>query len=473
MESAFHQLSGQVFTEFARGGGGVVGIRSLLAGQYSKNLLLLRAMVELSADLGHPDAGLVAQAYTTIAQTRRNSPNAARMVLNYPSVSAWAMNTTTRLTNGDLAGARPERMSAIAVATALRARMPATVVLPAATWSAKALVLPSLGRVLLPRPSGARMRLRTGGDGVTLFIPGDSEAAGRPGPASRGEVASRGEADVDGGELRLAVPDGTATPYWRPVPGLTTVHRGLRLAVRFDDLGTFSGIGATETALLDQRELEIWRRRVTAGWRLLVDRHRSFATELSAAISMIVPLRDPERGQVSGTYRNAVGCIAMSRPIDDRSAAVTLVHELQHTKLSALMNLFPLLAPGPDDRFHAPWRTDRRPLHGLLQGLYAHLGIAGFWRRQAWHENDRAHVLRAQVEFARWREACREVADLLQATGRLTQIGRRLVTVAQETLARWQGEYVPTRAVAIARRLAEQHRDRYERPGPRQEPAGR
>jgi len=42
-----------------------------------------------------------------------------------------------------------------------------------------------------------------------------------------------------------------------------------------------------------------------------------------------------------------------------------MVHEFQHSKL------------------WAPWRTDPRPLGGLLQGVYAFLGVADTWRALA------------------------------------------------------------------------------------------
>ncbi|MGW0432964.1 HEXXH motif domain-containing protein [Micromonospora sp. NPDC003197] len=450
MESPFHQLAGNAFAEFSRGGGGPAVIRSLLAGQYSKNLLLLRAIVELATEVGHRDLVAIGQAYSSIQEIRRCAPQAARTVLTYPSVSAWAMSTMVQLSNG-VATTHPGRIGTLATAVALQARMPATITLPGTSWSGGVLALPSLGRVRLPQPEAATVLACIGADGATLTIDGASVAVTVAGSPAR----SAGSTAYEG----LAGPD---EKLWQPVPHLSTVHDGLALRLRLDELGAFSGIGETNPEPMSRAELGEWQRLIGSGWRLLVEGHRPYAEEIAAAITMVAPLRTPDRGQVSGTFRNAVGCVAMSRPADHRSAAVTLVHELQHTKLSALMNLFPLIEPGPDDRFHAPWRTDRRPLAGLLQGLYAHLGVAAFWRRQARHESDADHVLRAQVEYARWREACREVADLLLTTGRLSRIGRHLVQGARRTLAEWQGERLPARVVAIAQRWTEEHQARYD-----------
>ncbi|GAB2960374.1 HEXXH motif domain-containing protein [Micromonospora polyrhachis] len=456
MESPFHQLAGRAFAEFSQGGGGPAIIRSLLAGQYSKNLLLLRAIVELTTESGHRDLAPIGRAYSSIQEIRRYAPQAARTVLTYPSVSAWAMTTVVQLSNG-VAGTHPGRIGALATAVALQARVPVAITLPATSWSAGALALPSLGRILLPQPDAPVVPVRTGADGAALTVDGGFVSLTSPDDPGRADRWT-GSAPSDG-STDPAEPGGR---LWQPVPRLSAAHGGLALRLRLDDLGAFSGIGEQSPKPMGRAELAEWQGLISSGWRLLVEGHRPYAEEIAAAITMVAPLRTPDRGQVSGTFRNAVGCVAMSRPADHRSAAVTLVHELQHTKLSALMNLFPLVEPGPDDRFHAPWRTDRRPLAGLLQGLYAHLGVAAFWRRQARHESEPTHLLRAQVEFARWREACREVADLLLETGRLSRVGRYVVGGARRTLAEWQGERLPTRAVAIARRLAEEHRARYE-----------
>jgi HEXXH motif-containing protein len=62
------------------------------------------------------------------------------------------------------------------------------------------------------------------------------------------------------------------------------------------------------------------------------------------------------------------------------------VHENQHIKLSVLLDQMPVthqsitLASGTCRS--APWRLDPRPVIGLLQGIYAYLGVTGFWRRR-------------------------------------------------------------------------------------------
>ena len=76
--------------------------------------------------------------------------------------------------------------------------------------------------------------------------------------------------------------------------------------------------------------------------------------------------------------------------------AETLVHEFQHVKLCGLLDMVPLAASGAE-KVYAPWRQDPRPAGGLLQGIYAHLGIVRFWQSQRQAETDPDGILRAQV----------------------------------------------------------------------------
>jgi HEXXH motif-containing protein len=55
---------------------------------------------------------------------------------------------------------------------------------------------------------------------------------------------------------------------------------------------------------------------------------------------------------------------------------VTLVHEFQHSELSVVPDLTRLYDAGPDEFYYAPWRNDPRPFGGLLQGVYAFIGVA-------------------------------------------------------------------------------------------------
>lgn len=172
-------------------------------------------------------------------------------------------------------------------------------------------------------------------------------------------------------------------------------------------------------------------------------------------LSVLVPLPTMGDRQVSRTSRDAFGAVALSEPLDGTSLAETLIHEVQHLKLGALLDLVPLLNDEGEPRWYAPWRDDPRPLSGLLQGAYAHLGIVGFWRTQRWLEPQSMY---GHVQFARWREQTWEVVQTLLDSGRLTPQGHVFVDRMRATLQTWLREPVPGEAVERARAWAIRHR---------------
>jgi HEXXH motif-containing protein len=206
------------------------------------------------------------------------------------------------------------------------------------------------------------------------------------------------------------------------------------------------------------------------GWRLLARHHGGVAAEVAAATSMVAPLAAARSRRHSVTFRAAFGCVAMTVPDDPAWVALTLAHEVQHAKLSVVTDVVRLIEPG-DGRFYAPWRPDARPAESLLQGIYAHLGVAGFWRRQRRREADADRRLHAETEFVHWLHACLEAAATLRNGGRLTPAGDRFVATMECTLRRWDTEDVSPAAVAAARATTEEHRAQWRLGQPDRAPA--
>jgi HEXXH motif-containing protein len=212
--------------------------------------------------------------------------------------------------------------------------------------------------------------------------------------------------------------------------------------------------------MLAAPDLSRWRSTYASAWELLRVHHPAVAAEVAAVVTVAVPLATPPDGQVSSSSPEAFGAVAMSEPIDARSLAVTLAHEVQHMKLSAVLDMVPLTCSDDGYRYYAPWREDPRPASGLLQGTYAYLGVTGFWRRQ------RAAVTAADsladTEFARWRDAAALGCATLLASGQLTKDGERFVQAMAATLRPWRDEPVPEHAQRLAGEQSERHRTRWE-----------
>ncbi|WP_158554093.1 HEXXH motif domain-containing protein [Micromonospora deserti] len=432
-----HRLPRPVLDELAVGRGGPDAIGSLRTAQHSKNLLLVRALVTLLHRTDHPDRAVVEAAYRTLGRLPADHRRAA---VSHPPVAAWAFGTASLLRRGEPAATYPGLLAAVAVAAAVRAGVDADLDVPLDVATPGRLDLPGLGTVVVPaHASRARVRSADGRAEVWCARERVEIGPGRPAPDAR----------------------------WRPTPQLRVAHDGLSLTLLLD-IPTWRHVPRTVETGSHQVSGEVgdprrWRHRLDGAWRLLTRGHRPVAEELSAALGVLVPLTEPPAGIRSGTFHHGFGSVAMSIPPDDRLAAVTLAHEIQHLKLAALTDLFALVGPGPEELFYAPWRPDPRPLDGLLHGAYAHLGVARFWRRERRRERDPAARHHAEVEFGRWVRAAGDTVRVLAAQPRLTPVGRHVVRGMAGVLQRWRAEPVPPEAAAEADRLLGAHRSRWER----------
>jgi uncharacterized protein len=418
----YHRLSGDLFHALAAGGGGSDAIRELAAAQYSKHALLLRGVLDAAEAVGHGQVPLARSGYALLAGVQRDDPAAAAVVIRHPSVGAWALRTLRALRRDPaLPAVELSGMCGVAAAAAIRACLPAEIELPAIGG---AVVLPSLGAALA--------------DGDTAVVRTSTNGS---------EVVSAGR--------RIQVP---ADPH-QDASGWSALRR-LRAGsaeVLVDDLDPFRMPATTDmTPRLTPSEVDGWDSAFQQAWSLLYRCHPATAEEAAVAIRVIVPLAMPPRGQVSSSSAENFGAVALSLPVDPRTFAVTLAHEVQHLKLCALLDIIPLTLLDDGRRFYAPWREDPRPISGLLQGAYAFLGVSGFWRRQRYLDDGPAG-LRAHAEFARWRAAAAGVGDTLLSSGRLTPAGLDFVQGMARTLRSWQDDPVPSEARALARDEANQH----------------
>ncbi|MGW2252315.1 aKG-HExxH-type peptide beta-hydroxylase [Kitasatospora sp. NPDC001660] len=174
---------------------------------------------------------------------------------------------------------------------------------------------------------------------------------------------------------------------------------------------------------LEEAELEEWETQLAQAWQVLVRRHRRHAEAVAACVTTIVPLRPAPGGEaVSAAARRAYGAVAASLPCEPVLLALALVHEFLHVQLGALLDLVPLHRPNGAAVYHAPWRPDLRPVGALLQGTYAHLGVADFWRAEA--AAGGAERERAEREFERWSARTALAGTTLVGSGELTALGR-------------------------------------------------
>jgi len=415
-----HRIPSRTFAALAHGGGGTEAACLLAEIQFSKHALLLRRIVTLASSTGHGEAEAASHAYDQLAAIQELDPGAVTEVIRHPAVGAWAKQTVEALCSPGVAlTACPAQLSALAAAAAMRSQVPLSATVPVTGGTA---MLPSLGCA----------------------------------SATAGEVCvSRAGTTIDGAELPADLRVDAVN--WKGLRPVMAGSRGRSITLLIDDTDPCRAPGADNAGdRLDVAEVARWRSVWLAGWDLLTQYHPVVADELAAMITVLTPLRPPAGRHLSATSRHAFGAIMLSPPADACSLALTMTHEVQHAKLSALLDVVPMTLKDDDGRrFYAPWRDDPRPASGLLQGAYAFLGVAGFWLRQSKVADPEA----ALAEFARWTSAVRRVVDTLRSSGQLTEPGAEFVSGMDDTLRRWEAEPVSAAALAQARQTSDEHED--------------
>jgi HEXXH motif-containing protein len=428
-----HSIPETVFTTLAAGGGGPAGIRHLREAQQSKHLMLLHAVTEAASGSNAAASGVAAfwAGYGLLTRIQALDPGASAWLLGLPHLGGWAHDCLIRLDHGST----PDfaYLACAAAAAAVRAGIPFELDVPVCDGRVQ---LPGLGSARICDDEPTWVRLCCDGERVTAE--GHFEAA-----------------------LHLLVPDdgsGGSVPQWRGTPMVRAVTDGLAWNVLLEtgDLYLDRYTLPMSTGL-PADDISRWRHRVQDAWQVLVRHHRWAAEPMADGISVIIPLMSQrDTDLVSATTPAAFGAIATSWPPDPVTMAETLVHEFQHVKLGGLMDMVPLVQPG-GEKVYAPWRQDPRPAGGLLQGVYAHLGIARFWSAQQHAETEPDDMFRAQTAHARWRSTIDLATHTLLRTGCLTQAGARFVSLIRDQGRDLEFEPVPGSAQEIAKEVALDH----------------
>ncbi|QGZ51549.1 HEXXH motif domain-containing protein [Streptomyces sp. QHH-9511] len=430
-----HRLPGAMFDALAAGGGGAEAMGMLARAEHSRRLACVYAVVTAAREAGGAAAEAAEEAWELLVAADRAEPGAVAAVLTHPSAGPALLGLLTRLTGGETPpGMTMHRLTALAAAAAVRARVPAQVRWPA---PGPVLALPSLGRAHFPgaRP-GAPVELRVDTDGhARLAVPGSA-------PVRVPTTPYRPESPPD---------------RWRAPYLLTTLRTGAPLLLDTLDPASFPS-ASDRPGELHADEVRAWASGARGACALLRADHPEVHAELAAGPRLIVPLIGTGRGNVSGSSAETFGCMAMSLPQNGSVFAATMAHELQHNKFAALLHLFDLFEADGEELFYAPWRPDPRPLLGLFHGAYAHLGVARFWGRRSETEPDPAQRAAAQTRFARWRSATHEATVVLLASGRLTPLGRRFAARMLESLDALCRVPLPPAALRHAEAASRAHR---------------
>ncbi|MEU0742486.1 HEXXH motif-containing putative peptide modification protein [Streptomyces sp. NPDC006134] len=365
-------------------------VAALRAGLHARRLLLLKALLVRVERLGARTAASAARRdferdWRLLEQAERTDAAAVRDVVDYPMTGAWLAEALAA-PEGPAFEEHLAHFHGVAVAAALRA---GRAVDPAPAPS-RALVLPGLG-VLVHRAG----RIRLSG-------------------AARGTVT-----DGEG----------------REVPGWTALRTLPGGGVVLDDLDPYrvppQGIGPAGLPAAERPRSahRLWARRWREAHALLSVTDPGRAAETGAVLRAVVPLaHSGADGAMSATLRAAPGAVLAQLPGDAEQLAEALVHEVHHTKLAALQELVPLCRPGGAAVHRVGWRTDPRPVPGVLHGAYAHLALTDlWWRAHTGPAVPRAWRRRAGEQFDKHRDQVGAALSILRESDELTRTGVEFV----------------------------------------------
>jgi HEXXH motif-containing protein len=440
-----HPLSAADLRALVTGHGQVTVLPLLQRAELSKHQLLLAALMREAAQTRPAEyATTLLPAYQLLANIEEREPEVVRGLLASPQFGGWVSDCLRRLTAP--ADASHENGT------------------PLATDLGQLAVIAATAALRTGRPFDVSVPLRHG----TLMFPNLGTAY--PGAASAWEWG-RVRLDALGGRVMssmstVQIPAATDLPQsfegdWLGIARLTTYASGLWFKIALDDRDPFLDRYGLDRASVTADGLANWQRLLDQAWNILARDHRPTATMIAAVVRALVPLARPARTRlVSSTAASAFGAIALSLPDDALTMAEVLVHEFQHSVLSAVLDVVPLIESGASLTTYAPWREDARPMGSLVHGLYAHLGVARFWCEQR-GSGPAAEQLRADVEFARWRPLLTAATEELASAGVLTGYGREFLAAVRDVLASWQHETLPALAVEYGEDLSLDHRVRW------------
>lgn len=351
-----------------------------------RQAVITRALLRAEVDQHGP-----IEAWHALIDIEEASPEAVREVLIHPYVRPWAVDRLRR------PGVGSSYLTTLAAAAGIRAGIPVTV---EADATGGVLHLPTIGTAYLPAGTDRPVRIEFDGTTTRIVGAGEDIIAG-PVPSASWQPARTVELE-EGWSIRIEDGDPARACHSRPPAGR-----------------------------LSGEDEERWRSALTGAWRLTRAELPGYAPALRAALRTVVPLRTERNGQQrASTARHAFGSVATTLA-DPADLAVILVHEFQHGKLGALLDLCDLVDLDSDTHIRVGWRPDPRPIEGVLQGIYAHAAVADVHRARINHDAD------AEPLFTKYYKWTADAIAELRTTDALTPLGRDFLDRLESTMRGW------------------------------------
>jgi HEXXH motif-containing protein len=431
-------LSAKHFANLASSVGSPETIRILHHAEYSRRLLLLGTLADMIAE--EPDVlgplPALGSVWTAFEAVQTTAPGVLAEILMAPQVGVWLSRALRLLRSAhrptDVGWHEIGYLHTVALAAAVRAHVELSTRVPMTNGN---VVLPTVGEVGFESASGVQI----------------ADAWSREG---KGEIRWHEHSIPLSDILGEQGPSGQFT-------ALTVDHRGRTLSLTLDSISPYRNFDRpVPPRRLDENAIRRWKSQLTDAWKILASDWPEMADAMATGLTVIVPLPAGDGREVrSASTGDAFGAALLSPHPDPVTLAASMVHEFDHIQLGSLLHLLTLVRepiPGDPD-VYAPWRDDPRPMHGLLQGIYAFLGISQFWQRHRRAAPPREAAL-ADFEFAYARRQTAIALATLRRSDLLTELGCRFSLELAAQLRPLLAEPVPAAARWAAWATVVEHR---------------
>jgi len=311
-------------------------------------------------------------------------------------------------------------------------------------------VLPGVGLVI-DAPAGTRVRIDVEGNRLVGCFDDERQFEAELTSSAGPVLMARGPApwvlpsfSIGGMRLHIDVHDPAFVEGWIPK-------------------ADFSSIGVD---MARAEDLETWRVALEDASRLMERVLPATAGMLGWIVRSFVPVVSHD-GSIACSMSDAMLPGAIMSSIDGAPVlAESLAHEFRHNLLHQLELAYPIFEPGSpgEARFYSPWRTDPRPLYGILHALFVfidvcaiHAGVRGQRLGDAHDQHDSA--VRLASNMRRIRIALEE----FRRHAHLTAFGRGFVQGIEHACDAFEPALaaLPAEAVRQAEQEVAQHRTRW------------
>lgn len=138
--------------------------------------------------------------------------------------------------------------------------------------------------------------------------------------------------------------------------------------------------GKPAVVAAEEGQIQIWKRDLKKAFQTLQGCCPLIAAELAYIWRSVIPVNVNQSEQsVSCSSRDFWGAIQVS-PHPGIALSEVLAHEYRHNILNALLEFDSIISEecSFESRFYSPWRSDSRPLLGLLHGIYSFVEVVAF-----------------------------------------------------------------------------------------------